>query len=149
MSPTTGLPWWLNSKESACKCRSQKRCSFHPWVGKILWGRKWQPAPVYLPGESHGQRSLVDHGLTSVQFSHLVVSDSLQPMDCSTPGLPVHHQLLELTQTHVNRISDDIQPSRPLSFPSPPPTFYLSQHQGLFQGVSFSHHVAKVLELQH
>ena len=54
------------------------------------------------------------------------------PMDCSMPGLPIHHQLLEPTQTHVHRISDAIQPSHPLSSPSPP-AFNLSQHQGLFQ----------------
>ena len=53
-------------------------------------------------------------------------------MDCSTPGLPVHHQLLELALTHVHRISDAIQPSHPLSSPSPP-AINLSQHQGLFQ----------------
>ena len=69
------------------------------------------------------------------------------PMDCSTPGLPVHHQLLELVQTHVYRVSDTIQPSHPLSSPSPP-AFNLSLHQGLFQWVSSSHQVAKVLELQ-
>ena len=66
------------------------------------------------------------------QFSHSVVSDSLRPMDCSTPGLPVHHQLPEPTQTHVHRVSDAIQPSHPLSSPSPP-AFNLSQHQGLFK----------------
>ena len=69
------------------------------------------------------------------------------PMDCSTPGLPVHHRLLEFTQTHVHRVGDAIQPSHPLSYPSPP-AFYLSQHQGLFQWVSSSHQVAKVLEFQ-
>ena len=69
------------------------------------------------------------------------------PMDCSTPGLPVHHQLLELAQTQVHGVGDAIQPSHPLSSPSPP-TFNLSQRQGLFQGVSSSHQVAKVLELQ-
>jgi len=69
------------------------------------------------------------------------------PMDCSTPGLPVHHQLLEFTQIHVHRIGDAIQPSHPLSSPSPP-TFNLSQHQGLLQWVSSSHQVAKVLEFQ-
>ena len=53
------------------------------------------------------------------------------PMDCSTPGFPVHHQLPEPTQTHVHRVSDAIQPSHPLSSPSPP-AFSLSQHQGLF-----------------
>ena len=62
------------------------------------------------------------------------------PMDCSTPGLPVHHQLLEFTQTHVHRVSDAIQPSHPLLSPSPP-TCNLSQHQGLFQGVSSSQQV--------
>ena len=68
------------------------------------------------------------------------------PKDCSMPGLPVHHQLPELAQTHVHRVSDAIQPSHPLLSPSP--TFNFSQHQGLFQGVSPSHQVAKVLEFQ-
>ena len=65
----------------------------------------------------------------------------------STPGLPVYHQLLELIQTHVHWVSDAIKLSHPLLSPSPPP-FNLSQHQGLFQGVSSSHQVAKVLEFQ-
>ena len=69
------------------------------------------------------------------------------PLDCSTPGLPLHHQLLESTQTHVHQVGDTIQTSHPLSSPSPP-TFNLSQHQGLFQWVSSSHQVAKVLEFQ-
>ena len=64
-------------------------------------------------------------------------------MDCSTPGLPVHHQLPELTQTHVHWVGDAIQPSHPLSSPSPS-AFNLSQHQGLFKWVSSSHQVAKV-----
>ena len=68
-------------------------------------------------------------------------------MNCNTPGLPVHHQLPESIQTHVHRVNDAIQPSHPLSSPSPP-TFNLSQHQGLFKWVSSSHQVAKVLELQ-
>ena len=67
-------------------------------------------------------------------------------MDCSTPGFPVHHQLLKLAQTHVHWVGDAIQPSHPLLSPSPP-AFNLSQHQGLFQWVSSSHQVAKVLEL--
>ena len=58
------------------------------------------------------------------------------PTDCSMPGLPVHHQLLEFTQTHVHRGGDAIQPSHPLSSPSPP-AFNLSQHQGLCKWVSF------------
>ena len=73
----------------------------------------------------------------SVQFSHLVVADTLQPIDCSTSGLHVHHQLLEFTQTHVHWVGDAIQPSHPLLSPSPP-TFSLSQHQGLFKWVSSS-----------
>ena len=67
--------------------------------------------------------------------------------DCSTPGFPVLHQLTELAQTYVHRVSDAIQPSHPLSSPSLP-TFNLSQHQGLFLSVSSSHQVAKVLEFQ-
>ena len=68
------------------------------------------------------------------------------PMACSPPGLPVHHQLPEFTQTHVHQVSDAIQPSHPLSSPSP--AFNLSQHKGLFKWVSSSHQVAKVLEFQ-
>ena len=68
-------------------------------------------------------------------------------MDCSPPGFPVHQQLLKPSQTHVPRVSDAIQPSHPLSSPSPPAP-NPSQHQGLFQWVSSSHQVAKVLEFQ-
>src|SRR5574337_666506 len=68
-------------------------------------------------------------------------------MNPNTPGLPVHHQLPEFTQTHVHRVSDAIQPSHPLSSPSPP-ALNPSQHQSLFQSVSSSHEVAKVLEFQ-
>ena len=69
------------------------------------------------------------------------------PMDCSMPGLPVHHQLPELTQTHVHRVSDAIQQSHPLSSPSPPAP-NPSQHQSLLKWVNSSHEVAKVLEFQ-
>ena len=86
----------------------------------------------------------------SVQFSWVqslkeFTSDSLWLHECSMPGLPVHHQLLEFTQTHVHGVSDVIQPSHPLSSPSPP-ALNLSQHQGLFKSVSSLHHMAKVLE---
>ena len=83
--------------------------------------------------------------VSSVAQSYPTLCD---PIDCSMPGFPVHHQLLELTQTHVHPVSDAIQPSHPLSSPSLP-TFNLSQHQGVFQWVSSSHKVAKVLEFQH
>ena len=69
------------------------------------------------------------------------------PMDCSTPGLPVLHHLLELAQTHVHWVGDAIQPSHPLLSPSPP-ALSLSQHQGIYQWVSSWYQVAKVLELQ-
>ena len=68
-------------------------------------------------------------------------------MDCSTPGFPVLHSLPEFAQTHVHQVSDAIQPSHPLSSPSPL-AFSLSQHQGLFQRVSSPHQVAKALEFQ-
>ena len=69
------------------------------------------------------------------------------PVNCSMPGLLVHHQLSEFTQTHVHWVGDAIQAFHPLSSPSPP-TFNLSQHQGLFQWVSSSHQMAKLLEFQ-
>jgi len=81
---------------------------------------------------------------SSVAQSHLTLCN---PMNWSTPGLPVHHQLPEFTQTHVHRVSDAIQPSHPLSSPSPP-VLNLSKHQGLFQWVSSLHEVDKVLEFQ-
>ena len=69
------------------------------------------------------------------------------PMDCRAPGFPVHHQLLELAQTHAHQVGDTNQPSH-LLWSSSPPAFSLSQHQGLLQWVTFSHQVAKVLERQ-
>ena len=94
--------------------------------------------------------------MRKLRSSHLfsLVSKSCptlcDPMDCSTPGLLVHHQLPELAQTHVHRVGDAIQPSHPLLSPSPS-ALNLSQHQALFKWVSSSHQVAKVLEflLQH
>ena len=84
---------------------------------------------------------------SSAQFSQQSCPTFFNPMDYSTPGFPVHHQLPELVQTHVACIGDAIQPSHPLSSPSPP-TFKLSQHQDLFQRISSSHQVARVLEFQ-
>ena len=87
--------------------------------------------------------------INSVQFSSVTQScpTLCNSMNHSTPGLPVHHQLPEFTQTHVHHVGDTIQPSHPLSSPSPPAP-NPSQHQGLFQRVSSSHEVAKVLEFQ-
>ena len=85
----------------------------------------------------------------SVQFSSVAQSclTLCDPMNRSTPGLPVHHQLPEFSQTHVHLVSDTIQPSHPLSSLSPPAP-NPSQHQSLFQWVNSSHEVAKVLEFQ-
>ena len=88
-------------------------------------------------------------GKFQVQFSSVTQScpTHCNPMNRSTPGLPVQRQLLEFTQTHVHRVGDAIQPSHPLSSHSPPAP-NPSQHQGLFQWVSSSREVAKVLEFQ-
>ena len=85
----------------------------------------------------------------SVQFGSVAQSclTLCDPMNHSTPGLPVHHQLPEFTETHVHPFSDAIQPSHPLSSPSPPAP-NSSQHQSLFQWVNSSHEVAKILEFQ-
>ena len=86
---------------------------------------------------------------SSVQLSSVAQScpTLCDPMNRSTPGLPVHHQVLESTQTHVHCVGDAIQPSHPLSSPSPP-ALNLSQHQGLLKWVSSLHQVAKALEFQ-
>ena len=83
--------------------------------------------------------------ILSVQFSSVtqLYLTLCNLVDCSMPGLPVHQQFPKLAQTHVHGVSDAIQPSHPLSSPSPP-AFNLSQHQGLFQEVNSSHQVAKV-----
>ena len=85
-----------------------------------------------------------------VQFSSVAQSclTLCDPMNHNTPGFPVHHQLTETTETHVHWVGDAMQPSHPLSSPSPPAP-NPSQHQGLFQWVSSSHQVAKVFQLQH
>ena len=106
---------------------SQVRYNAMSWINWLGWFR-WS----------------VEMSVSSVAQSCPTLCD---PVDYSMQGLPVHHQLPELTQTHVNWISDAIQPCHPLSSP-PPPTFNLSQHQGLFKWVSSSHQGAKVLELQ-
>ena len=85
-----------------------------------------------------------------IQFSSVAQScpTLCNPMNRSTPGLPIHHQLSEFTQTHAHRVSDAVQPSHPLLSPSPP-ALNLSWHQGLFRWAMYLHQVAEVLELQH
>ena len=111
-----------------------------PWVSRIA-GRR---STIWATREALIKGSIWRVQLSSVAQSCPTLCD---PMNPSTPGLPVHHQLPEFTQTHVHRVSDAIQPSHPLSSPSPPAP-NPSQHQGLFQWVNSSHEVAKVLEFQ-
>ena len=102
-----------------------------------------------LTGVSHTRRQLkVD--LTVISSVAQSCSTLCDPISYSMPGLPVHHQLLELAQTHVHWVGDAIQPPHPPSPPSPP-ALNLSQHQSLFQWVNSSLQVARVLEfhLQH
>ena len=99
---------------------------------------------VLLSSENSIWSSLPPHQFSSVAQLCLTLCD---PMACSNPSLPVHHQLPEFTQTHVHWVSDAIPQSHPPLSPSPP-TFNLSQHQGLFKWVSSSHQVAKGLEFQ-
>ena len=126
----------------------------HVQVTPLRSPDKWSWGPFKVPhSEAHHVHSpllMVILLITwSVQFNSVVQSCPIlyDLMDCSMPGLPVHHQLPELTQTHVHCIGDANRPSHPLSSPSPP-TFNLSQLLGLFKWVSSSHQVAKVLEFQ-
>ena len=114
-----------------------------PLLGILL--HKSTKIHIRTPHRIISKSKILESCLSSVAQSCLTLCN---PMDCSTPGLPVHRQLLELAQTHVHRVSDAIQPSHLLLSPSPP-AFNLSQHQGFFQWVSSSHQVAKALELQH
>ena len=137
-SPTCGLSRLL----SGYKIQWCRRHGFDPWVRKIPWRRKWLPTPIFLP-----EKIPWIGGCCLVTQSCPTLCD---PMDCSMPGFPVLHHLPELAQTHVHWDSDAIQPSHPLSSPSPP-ALNLPQHQDLFKWVSSLHEVAKVLEfeLQH
>ena len=118
----------------------QVSTSFCDWV--VTWGLgQHQKSGMPCYGSSSGLIFI----FSSVQSLSRVWLCS--PVNRSTPGLPVHHQLLQFTQTHAHGVGDAIQPSHPLSSPFPPAP-NPSQHQGLFQWVSSSHQVAKVLEVQ-
>ena len=133
---------------------------------KFVRQEYWSGLPIWTPGSSQprdqtfvsSSPALAGGFFTTEpwgkphwvsQFSSVTQSclTLCNPLDCSAPGFPVFHYLPEFAQTHVHWVSDAIQPSHPLSPPSPP-ALSLSHHQGLFQWVSSSHEVAKVLEFQ-
>jgi len=136
---------WSNYKHTRrCKERNLDRSAV---IQHLNQTRKLKKLDQWVLHELTGKKK--KSSFWSAQFSSVAqsCSTSCNPMDCIPPGFPVHHQLLESTQTHVHWVNDAIQPSHPLSSPSPP-TFNLPQHQGLFQWVSSSHQVATVSELQ-
>ena len=125
-----------------------------PLVSRKMLGRAiaicWEGLESRFPPYSiHLAPKILRNGYPSFQFNSVAQSCPIlcDPMNRSTPGLPVHHQLPEFTQTHVHGVGDAIQPSHPLSSPSPTAP-NPSQHQGLFQWVNSSHEVVKVLEIQ-
>ena len=87
-SPPLGLPRWLSGKESTCQCR---RCRFDLWVGTIPWRRAWQPTPVFLPGESHGQRSLAGYS----PWGHTESRHDLATKTTTTPPLLYRQSLIK------------------------------------------------------
>ena len=135
--------WLWSQRSHGSDLRPSTPCLHPHQVSELLWD----------PGSSLSQ---VGHlwswcwgkDLGSVQRSSVTQSCPTlwDLMDCSTPGFPVHHQFLELTQTHIHQVGDAIQSSHLLS--CPPPAFNLPQHQGLFKRGSSSHQVTKVLEFQ-
>ena len=116
--------------------------------GALLFTLPSRKLDTWEDGESNNRNYLISYVIL-VQFSSVTQScpTLCDPMNHSTPGLPAHYQLPEFTQTHVHQVSDAIQPSHPLSSPSPP-AYNPSQHQSLFQWVNSLHEVPKVLEFQ-
>ena len=127
---------WIGDWKSWERLQTAASRHTYPWKTKVRT-------------ELYFSVTIVPSIVSSVQFSSVAQScpTLCNPMNCSTPGLPVHHQLPEFTQTHIHRVSDAIQPSHPLSSPSPPAP-NPCQHQSLFQWVNSSHEVVKVPELQ-
>ena len=137
------IKWQINiliSNDVNIYIKKKNSKSYFRLVGGTWW------AAVYGVAQSGTRLKWLSSSSSSLQFSSVPQSclTLCDPMDCSMPGFPVHHQLPELTHTHVHRVSDAIQPCHPLLSPSPLP-LYLSQHQGLFQWVSSLHHVAKAV----
>ena len=142
---------WAASEQKQKKLQGLRRPRPGIFTG-TLWLHSVVPGLAEIQCAKQPPRKRIQRGGvhgTSVQFSSVTQScpTLYDPMNHSMPGLPVHHQLLEFTQTLVHWVGDAIQPSHPLSSPSPP-ALNLCQHQGLFHWVSSSHQVAKILEFQ-
>ena len=157
--------WWILGEGSVMVLPIPSFPSFHP-QGQVLGGVEiifLNRVAEFLFCVEEGCLTIISISLLELGLCYLIIYLFLSklrcccsvlqscltlcnPMDCSTPDFPVLHHLLKFAQTHVHRVSDANQLSH-LSSPSPP-AFNLSQHQGLFQSVSSSHQVAKVLELQ-
>ena len=148
------LVMFLKQEEEKAQLSKERRGGHRCWEKQDM-DKNWSEATwTKMVEDSTFSRlcaSLYAHYniFSSVQFSSLAQScpTLFDPMNRSTPGLPVHHKLPEFTQIHVHWVSDAMQPSHPLLSPSPPAP-NPSQHQGLFQRVNSSHEVAKVLEFQ-
>ena len=134
----------LNSRRSCCSTSA-----INGMICGTMKLQYWQPEVFRKALSLSLYETLQRMVASSVQLSSVAQSCPTlgDPMNHSMPGLPVHHQLPEFTQTHVQWVGDAIQPSHPLSSPSPP-ALNLSQQQGLFKWVSSSHQVTKVLEFQ-
>ena len=157
-STSCEMPGWMKHKLESTLLGEISITSVCRWHHP--YGRKWGGTKKLLDENERGEwKSWLktqhskneDYGILSysVKFSSIVQScpTLCDSMNHSTPGLPVYHQLPEFTQTHIHRVRDVIQPSHPLSSPSPPAP-NPSQHQSLFQQVNSLHEVAKVLEFQ-
>ena len=138
-----GLPWWVQWVRLWAS--NVGDTGSIPGLGTKIPHAPWQKKKVISALHLTNADQYVSSPKVLKLFSHSIVSNSLRELDCSMPSFPVHHQLLELAQTHVHQVGDVIQSSHPLLFPSP--AFDLSQHQRLFQWVSSSHQVSKILEL--
>ena len=143
------LQWVAISFSNEWKWKVKVKSLSHVWLFTTPWTAAYQAPPSMGFSRQEYWSGVPWPSPSSVQFSSVTQScpTLCNPMNFSTPGLPVHQQLPEFTQTHVHRVSDAIQPSHPLSSPSPPAP-NPSQHQGLFQWVNSSHEVAKLLEFQ-
>ena len=108
-----GLPWWLSGKESSCQCRRFRRHGFNPWVGKFFWRRKWQPASVFLPEKSHGQRSLT--GCSPWGHKESNMTDSIYIYTHSH----THTHTYAYTYTYTHRLLRSIEERVPCQTMSP------------------------------